>query len=153
MSIDLRLKEIMELARSRDRNDRLAALKQIEELEPLEPRLFDTAKELVGDRADNTVRWQACIVVGHYIETMPERVWGVIAEYGDSADEDMRAAISTCLLEHLLDQHFDEYFPKCRKLVKTTRYFADTLGAATVMSRDKRERVGRFLESRVRNRR
>jgi hypothetical protein len=149
MGIEQQIEQIRRLAASRDPHDRLEALKQIEGLQPPEPKLFDIAKGLIGDRADNNVRWQACIVVGNYIQAMPERVWEAICKYGRSRDDDLRAAISTCLLEHLLNAHFEKYFPKCKKLVERSRYFANTLSTATVMSDDKLERVQRFLRSRA----
>jgi len=45
-------------------------------------------------------RWQAIVAVGEFIEEEPEAVWSFIVRWGASPDEDLRAAIATCLLEH-----------------------------------------------------
>ena len=45
-------------------------------------------------------RWQAIVAVGEFIEEEPEAVWSFIVRSGASPDEDLRAAIATCLLEH-----------------------------------------------------
>jgi len=38
----------------------------------------------------------------------------------------LRTAISTCLLEHLLESHFKLIFPRVEKLVKSNKNFANT---------------------------
>lgn len=71
-------------------------------------------------------RWQAIIQLGDFIETDAEAVWEFIGRWGCHEDEDLRAAIATCLLEHLLDQRFEEYFPKVEVAVRSHRLFART---------------------------
>jgi hypothetical protein len=71
-------------------------------------------------------RWQAIIDVGNYIESDPEPLWAFIARWGTHEDEDLRAAIATCLLEHLLDAHFDLIFPRLAALATSNALFADT---------------------------
>jgi hypothetical protein len=46
-------------------------------------------------------RWQAIIAVAEFIETEPEAVWLFARKWGSHADDDLRMAISTCVLEHL----------------------------------------------------
>jgi hypothetical protein len=41
-------------------------------------------------------------------------------------DDDLRAAIATCLLEHLLEYHFDLIFPRVETAVKSNARFART---------------------------
>lgn len=78
--------------------------------------------------SDNGCRWQATIVVGEFIESHPAEVWEVVCEHGDSPDEDMRDAMATCLLEHLLEYHFDWVLPKLRERITIGhRMLADTL--------------------------
>lgn len=48
-------------------------------------------------------RWQAIIAVGGFIDTAPEPVWSFIRRWGRSPDADLRDAVATCLLEHLLE--------------------------------------------------
>ena len=47
-------------------------------------------------------RWQAIIAVGRFLESEPDAVWQFIQRWGVHADDDLRMAIATCLLEHLL---------------------------------------------------
>jgi hypothetical protein len=71
-------------------------------------------------------RWQAVIAVAEFIETDPEPVWSFALRWGCSEDEDLRAAIATCVLEHLLEHHFDRYISKVEEAVLANGYFADT---------------------------
>ncbi|MDB5323843.1 MAG: hypothetical protein JWN40_5474 [Phycisphaerales bacterium] len=48
-------------------------------------------------------RWQAIIRVGTFIESHPEPVWEFARRWGKHAQADLRAAVATCLLEHLLE--------------------------------------------------
>jgi hypothetical protein len=57
-------------------------------------------------------RWQCIIDLGEYVESNPEEVWAFVAHWGGHRDEDLRSAIATCLLEHLLEHHFDVIFPR-----------------------------------------
>ena len=56
-------------------------------------------------------RWQAIIAVGELIETDPLPIWEFVSKWGGHDDDDLRAAIATCLTEHLLQHHFDLIFP------------------------------------------
>src|SRR5574338_388335 len=47
-------------------------------------------------------RWQAIIDVSEYLRSEPEHIWTFIEELRDTRDEDLRAALATCLLEHLI---------------------------------------------------
>ena len=88
---------------------------------------FDIARQLVEDQ-NNTCRWQSIIVIGEFIESDPESVWEVASHYGVSDDEEMRTAVATVLLEHLLEYYFDTYFPRVRSLVQGgSSNLADTL--------------------------
>jgi hypothetical protein len=88
---------------------------------------LDLACHLVGD-TDNDCRWQALIVVGEYIETCPDTVWQIVCEHGISQDEDMRDGVATVLLEHLLEHHFDAYFPRLKERIEGGEVLlADTL--------------------------
>jgi hypothetical protein len=71
-------------------------------------------------------RWQAIIAVGEYIESEPEAVWAFIRQWGGHPEEDLRDAIATCLLEHLLEHHFVDYFPRVEGLASTNPLFGDT---------------------------
>ena len=71
-------------------------------------------------------RWQAIIEVAEYIPTEPQAVWRFIEKWGAHPQEDLRMAVACCLLEHLLEQHFAEFFPRTRKLALSNPLFADT---------------------------
>jgi hypothetical protein len=72
-------------------------------------------------------RWQVIIAVGNFVESEPEAVWGFVQRWGRHANPDLRAAIATCLLEHLLEHHFDLIFPCVEHEVSTSKRFGDTL--------------------------
>lgn len=71
-------------------------------------------------------RWQCIIAIGQYIETEPQAIWEFIRTWGSFPHEDLRTAIATCLLEHLLEYHFTEYFPQVEHLSTSNSLFADT---------------------------
>jgi hypothetical protein len=58
-----------------------------------------------------TEYWSAAVAAGELVQREPKQVWQLIMQYGVSSNEDVRAAVATCMLEHLLEHHFDEYFP------------------------------------------
>ena len=72
-------------------------------------------------------RWQAFIVIEEYIQSDPEAVWEFIRTWGCHPQQDLKDAIATCLLEHLLEFYFAEYFPQIEQLALTNEEFADTL--------------------------
>jgi hypothetical protein len=69
-------------------------------------------------------RWQAIIAVAEFIEDEPEAVWSFAERWGQHSDEDLRTAIATCVLEHLLEHHFDLVFPRVARLARSYRQFA-----------------------------
>jgi hypothetical protein len=84
---------------------------------------------LPGEPVDSGIdpRWQAIIRVGEYIESDPEPVWQFIRRWGEYSQEDLRAAIATCLLEHLLEYHFETYFPQAEQLALADPVFGQTI--------------------------
>ena len=97
-------------------NERVAALKtmrsQISNGQP--PWCFDLARRHVGDR-NTDVGWQSIIVIGEYISSglRNEEIWSLIMECCEG-DDDMQEALSTVLLEHLLEYDFDRTIDKIR---------------------------------------
>jgi hypothetical protein len=71
-------------------------------------------------------RWQRIIDVGHYIKDEPEAVWTFVTRWGSATNPDLRDAIATCLLEHLLQHHFELIFPRVELRVHGDSVFADT---------------------------
>lgn len=70
-------------------------------------------------------RWQAIIRIGEFIETQPEPVWEFAHRWGKHAQSDLRMAVATCLLEHLLEHHFELLFPRVRRAAMKSPRFAD----------------------------
>ena len=73
-------------------------------------------------------RWQAIIAVADFVQTDPEPVWLFVERWGRHPDEDLRMAIATCLLEHLLEHHFDLIFPRMERFARSNACFAETVG-------------------------
>jgi hypothetical protein len=71
-------------------------------------------------------RWQAIIKIAEFIQEEPEAVWVFILRWGGHNDEDLRAAIATMLLEHLLEYHFADFFPRVTIAVQENALFGDT---------------------------
>jgi hypothetical protein len=71
-------------------------------------------------------RWQAIIAVQDYIKSEPEAVWTFIHRWGGHSQEDLRDAVASCLLEHLLEVHFEAYFPQVERLALSDSLFGDT---------------------------
>ena len=76
---------------------------------------------------DEDTRWQAAIALGQFCETHPTAIWPLVEKWGSSEDEDTRTAIATCVLEHVLECHFEPFFAKTAKLIRQGNApFADT---------------------------
>ena len=85
--------------------------------------------EEIGSPDENT-RWQAVIALAEHghCEHAPDVIWPLVVKWGSSENEDVRTAIATCVLEHILECHFDEYFEKTAVLVRSgNKEFGDTL--------------------------
>ena len=78
-------------------------------------------------RGSNDPRWQAIIEVSEFSEQEPEEVWGFARRWGGHEHEDIRAAVATCILEHLLEQHFDLLFERVALAAREDARFLDTL--------------------------
>ncbi|HVU85755.1 MAG TPA: hypothetical protein VHD36_00420 [Pirellulales bacterium] len=74
---------------------------------------------------ENDPRWHAIIQIGYFIESDAKEAWEFIARWGGHEQEDLRNAIACCLLEHELEFHFEQYFPKVEELAARDVRFAD----------------------------
>jgi hypothetical protein len=72
-------------------------------------------------------RWQAIIEVAEFSMTEPEAVWEFVTKWGQHKDEDVRAAVATCVLEHLLAINFDLFFGRMEGLALANQNFAKTV--------------------------
>ena len=73
-------------------------------------------------------RWKATIAVGDFVESERDAVWAFVERWGVHADDDLRMAIATCVLEHLLEYHFDLSFPRLERLARSNPWFAEMVG-------------------------
>jgi hypothetical protein len=87
-------------------------------------------------------RWQAIIAVGVFVETDAATIWPFIRRWGAHDDPDLRAAIATCLLEHLLEQDGPTYRPLAESAARDDTRFADTLRRCWTFREGSRERRG-----------
>jgi GNAT superfamily N-acetyltransferase len=72
-------------------------------------------------------RWQAIIGVGEFVESEPATVWRFVERWGAHEDTDLRTALATCVLEHLIQHHGDTILPLARAAADKDPLFADTL--------------------------
>jgi hypothetical protein len=100
-------------------------------------------------------RWQAIISVGEFIATDPEAVWSFILRWGGSPDSDLRMAVATCLLEHLLESHFDEFIDRVEAASAESQNFGVTVASCWTFGQvDESVRADRFarLRNQIRSR-
>lgn len=77
---------------------------------------------------DEKERWSAAEAAGELVESRPRAVWNLVVAHGVSSCEDVRAAVATCMLEHLLEERFDEYFPLLESEIQSGKLLlGDTL--------------------------
>jgi hypothetical protein len=98
-------------------------------MDTAEKAIRDAEKILPGVAGSDTEedsRWQAIIRVAEFAESNPEELWAFARHWGSSSDKDLRTGIATCLLEHLLEYHFEDLFPRVESAAKQDAMFADT---------------------------
>src|SRR5262245_26384413 len=102
-------------------------------------------------------KWSAASDLGEFVFDHPQQVWPLVVRFGSSEIEDTRQAIATCVLEHLLEHHFDTFFPLLEsEITKGNKNFADTFRLCWKLGQSlDTERLQRweFLLSRVRRHR
>jgi hypothetical protein len=72
-------------------------------------------------------RWHAIIGIADHIDHHPDEVWSFTRKWGAHASADLRTAVATCLLEHLMEYHFDLVFPLVSEACQQSMRFGDTL--------------------------
>jgi hypothetical protein len=98
------------------RNPAKLALRKLERLLPGEP--------VPG----NDPRWQAMLAVqDRFIVSHPEEIWEFVLRWSKHPQTDLRDAVACCLLEHLLENHFELLFPRVHNAAEKSRRFSDTL--------------------------
>ena len=98
---------------------------------------------------ENDPRWQAIIAIEDFVETQPQAVWAFVRRWGKHSNPDLRSAIATLLLEHLLEYHFDLIFPSVEGEVRISKRFRGTLKRCWKLGQAKNPRnaakIGRLL--------
>ncbi len=68
------------------------------------------------------VRWRALTLLGDYTDPCglqaPQKLWPVVERLGASRSAGLRSGVACCVLEHLLEHHFDEYYPRVREKIE-----------------------------------
>ena len=145
------LKVLKDILSSSKPSNRLFALqiirKQIQNSLALES-YFSLAQKFIKD-SDNNCRWQSLIIIGEYLDKYPDYIFKIIIKYGSSKDEDMRTAVATILLEHLLEKDFKKYFNLYKNLSTNNYYLLDTLSKCWVNKINSREQkeIKKFLKN------
>src|SRR3974390_3650245 len=80
-------------------------------------------KEVPNGKTD--ARGRASIAVADHIEVYPDEVWRFTRKWGAHPNADLRTAVATCLLEHLLEEHFDQIFPLVSEACTRGKCFSD----------------------------
>ena len=80
-------------------------------------------------------RWQAVFRVGEFIESEPEAVWQFALRWGKSPDTDLRMAVATCVLEHILEYHFDTFIDRFEEAVRGDAHFASAVSCCSKFGR------------------
>jgi hypothetical protein len=94
--------------------------------------ILDKCDRMLHSRNERQ-RWQAAIVLGEFADTDPAMIWPLVVKHGSRRHADVRMAIATCVLEHVLEHHFETYFPKVEKEALANRWFADTFASCYAM--------------------
>lgn len=90
-------------------------------------------------------RWQAIMEIGSFIDSERETVWAFTEKWACHEDDDLQAAIATCLLEHILDAHFDAVIDRVETSARANHNFADTLSMCYWMGEAKKIENARRL--------
>ena len=101
-------------------------------MNPVDQAIQEAERILPGKAApdgESDPRWQAIIRVAQFVDSHPEELWAFARRWGASSDEDLRQAIATCVLEHLLEHHFVSLFPRVANAAR-----ADGAMAATTLA-------------------
>jgi hypothetical protein len=106
--------------------------KAIDKIKLLEVELFS---------GDEKRYWKAAADACEYVQKAPNLIWPLVVKAGSSEEEDLRMAMAACVLEHLLGEHFEEYFPKVKELINAgNRNLRSTLEFCSKMDQSEEER-------------
>jgi len=82
---------------------------------------------MIPDRS-TYVRWQALLMLGQHAKRHPDEIWPSVLKWGTVQNRDIRQGVACCILEHVLEHHFDPYFDRALSHIACGhRRFAYTL--------------------------
>ena len=61
--------------------------------------------------------WKGAADLCNYVIDQPDLIWDRVVKYGSRNNGELQQAIALCVLEHVFQYHFKEYFPKAKKIV------------------------------------
>ena len=73
--------------------------------------IFEMCDQMTPDRSEY-VRWGALSLLGWYAKTHPQQLWPLVAKWGSVRSCDIRSGVACCILEHIFEYHFAEFWPK-----------------------------------------
>ncbi len=66
------------------------------------------------------------IAIAVFVAHDPDPICAFVLRWGSYPDADLQSAIASCLLERLLEFHFERVFPDIEAQARRDRVFADT---------------------------
>ena len=64
-------------------------------------------------------RWAAAEAATEYVYAEPDKIWPLAIRFGWSDELDLRQAIASCVLEHVLEHHFETFFPRLEAEIRS----------------------------------
>jgi hypothetical protein len=104
--------------------------------------------EMIPDRS-TYVRWQSLIALEAIYVEHPAEVWPLVVKWGTQGTDDIRAGVACCTLEHLLERHFSEFFPRAVRHAEKNRRFAKTLSACWKFGEARKPKNARLFDREV----
>jgi hypothetical protein len=86
--------------------------------------IFEMCDTLISDPR---VRWPAVFALGDYAKSHPKELWPLVLKWGSVRSRDIRDGVRCCILEHILEYHFREFFSKAARRAERDARFAYTL--------------------------
>jgi hypothetical protein len=80
-----------------------------------------------ADDSEICPRWQVIIALGDFISSEPEPIWEFVSKWGAFPDKDLQTAVACCLLEHLLEHHFERFIDRIEQRADECEVFRETL--------------------------
>ncbi len=109
---------------------------------PASSRILTKIDRALAARGERT-RWRAAIALGEFTTFEPESIWPLVLKHGSRRHADARMAIATCVLEHILEHHFDTFFPRVADAARSSHWFADTARSCWLMGESELPRNAR----------